>query len=42
MPEVKYRRVLLKLGGEALAGSEGYGIDPYRAESLSSRYETTT
>jgi uridylate kinase len=34
MPETKYRRVLLKLGGEALAGPEGYGIDPYRAESL--------
>lgn len=24
----KYRRILLKLSGEALAGSEGYGIDP--------------
>ena len=34
MPEAKYRRVVLKLGGEALAGPEGYGIDPYRAESL--------
>ena len=34
MPEVKYRRILLKLGGEALAGPEGYGIDPHRAESL--------
>lgn len=27
MPEVKYRRILLKLSGEALAGSQGYGID---------------
>ena len=34
MPEAKYRRILLKLGGEALAGPEGYGIDPHRAESL--------
>jgi uridylate kinase len=34
MPEAKYRRVLLKLGGEALAGPEGYGIDPHRAERL--------
>ncbi|UCC64537.1 MAG: UMP kinase [Anaerolineae bacterium] len=34
MPEAKYRRVLLKLGGEALAGPEGYGIDPHRAGSL--------
>lgn len=34
MPEAKYRRILLKLGGEALAGPEGYGIDPHRAESM--------
>ncbi|MGD8699951.1 MAG: UMP kinase [Gemmatimonadales bacterium] len=26
MPEPKYRRVLLKLSGESLAGSEGFGI----------------
>jgi len=26
--EPKYKRVLLKLSGEALAGSQGYGIDP--------------
>ncbi|PLY10645.1 MAG: UMP kinase [Desulfuromonas sp.] len=26
--EPKYRRVLLKLSGEALAGNQGYGIDP--------------
>ncbi|WP_305046997.1 UMP kinase [Geoalkalibacter sp.] len=26
--EPTYRRVLLKLSGEALAGSQGYGIDP--------------
>jgi len=25
---VKYRRILLKLSGEALAGEQGYGIDP--------------
>jgi len=25
---LKYRRILLKLGGESLAGPEGYGIDP--------------
>lgn len=24
----KYRRVILKLSGEALAGNQGYGIDP--------------
>jgi uridylate kinase len=27
-PGVKYRRVLLKLSGEALMGDRGYGIDP--------------
>jgi len=26
--EVKYRRILLKLSGEALAGDQGYGISP--------------
>jgi len=30
----KYNRVLLKLSGEALAGPEGFGIDPLRAEEL--------
>ena len=29
-----YRRILLKLGGEALAGPEGFGIDPLRAEAV--------
>ncbi len=33
MRELKYRRVLLKLSGEALAGDKKYGIDP---ETLSS------
>jgi uridylate kinase len=27
MPELKYRRILLKLGGEALCGEGSYGID---------------
>jgi len=27
-PELKYRRVLLKLSGEALMGAADYGIDP--------------
>ena len=27
MPELKYKRVLLKLSGEALAGSKGHGVD---------------
>jgi uridylate kinase len=31
MGEAKYGRILLKLGGEALAGPQGFGIDPARA-----------
>ncbi len=29
-----YRRILLKLGGEALAGRGGFGIDPQKAEEV--------
>lgn len=36
MPAV-YRRILLKVGGEALAGAEGYGIDPIQAETLAEK-----
>jgi uridylate kinase len=32
--DAAYGRILLKLGGEALAGSEGFGIDPLRAEAV--------
>ena len=31
MAELKYRRILLKLGGEALAGEGGFGINPSQA-----------
>ncbi len=34
MPAAKYHRVLLKVGGEALAGPEGFGIDPHQADNL--------
>jgi uridylate kinase len=34
---LRYKRVLLKLGGEALAGPEGYGIDPHEAEDVATR-----
>lgn len=30
----KYRRILLKLSGEALMGSQGYGVDPAMADRL--------
>ena len=36
MPQAKYHRVLLKVGGEALAGPEGFGIDPHQADHLAS------
>lgn len=32
--EYKYKRVLLKLSGEALAGDQGYGIDPKVVDDL--------
>jgi uridylate kinase len=32
MAELKYRRILLKVGGEALAGKGGYGINPEEAD----------
>jgi uridylate kinase len=31
---LKYHRILLKVGGEALSGREGFGIDPTRAEDI--------
>lgn len=31
---IKYKRILLKLSGESLAGSSGYGIDPVQAEHI--------
>ncbi len=34
MASYQYTRVLLKMGGEALAGSDGFGIDPERAQAV--------
>ena len=34
MAEPLYRRVLLKLSGEVLAGDQGFGIDPAKASYL--------
>lgn len=34
MGDSRYRRVLLKMGGEALAGPNGFGIDPLRAKEV--------
>ena len=35
--DIRYKRVLLKLSGEALAGKSGFGIDVDEAESIASR-----
>src|ERR1044072_9842179 len=37
MSDIKYKRVLLKLSGEALASKSGFGIDVNEAESIASR-----
>lgn len=35
--QLKYKRILLKLSGEALAGDKGFGVDPDRAEDIANR-----
>lgn len=35
--KLKYKRILLKLGGEALSGEDGQGIDPQRAVDIAER-----
>lgn len=37
MDSLKYHRILLKMSGEALAGDEGFGIDPHRALDIAKR-----
>jgi len=37
MTNLKYRRILLKLSGESLAGPDGFGIDPLQAEAIAQR-----
>jgi uridylate kinase len=37
MPVAKYKRVLLKLGGESLAGPGGFGIGPHMAEEIAAK-----
>ena len=34
---IKYKRILLKLSGEALAGDQGFGVDPRQAENIAHR-----
>lgn len=35
-----YSRILLKLSGEAMAGPEGYGIDPTQAETIAHKIKS--
>ena len=37
MSDIKYKRILLKLSGEAIGGKSGFGIDVDEAESIASR-----
>ena len=37
MAELKYKRILLKLSGEALGGTTGFGIDVHEAEAIANR-----
>ena len=37
MEELKYRRILLKIGGESLAGPSGTGIDAAQAKDIARR-----
>jgi uridylate kinase len=37
MTDLKYKRILLKLSGEALSGKSGFGIDVDEAESIAKR-----
>lgn len=39
MAKSKYRRVLLKLGGESFAGPGGFGIDPLRATNVAQKIQ---
>lgn len=34
MASPRYKRIVLKIGGESLAGTEGFGIDPHKADDV--------
>jgi uridylate kinase len=37
MTDLKYKRILLKLSGESLAGPSGFGIEPTEVDSIANR-----
>jgi uridylate kinase len=39
-PKPIYKRVLIKISGEALAGPHGYGIDPHEAATIAQKIKT--
>lgn len=39
MSELKYKRILLKLSGEAIGGENGYGINVAEAEAIAGRVQ---
>jgi len=41
-PTPRYRRIVLKLSGEALAGPEGFGIDPDQASVIARKIKSVT
>ncbi|MFB3812873.1 MAG: UMP kinase [Terriglobales bacterium] len=41
MPEPVFKRVLLKLSGEALAGGQGFGVDPLRVAEIAAEIRDT-
>lgn len=42
MQDIKYRRILLKLSGEALMGEQGYGVEPEILERISEEISMVT
>jgi uridylate kinase len=40
MANLKFKRILLKLSGESIAGPNGFGIDPEQAEKIAERVKT--
>ena len=42
MPDIKYKRVLLKLSGEALAGESKTGINPYTVNKICEQIKSLT
>ena len=42
MPDLKYRRILLKISGEALAGEQEYGISSEVVRFIAEPHEIVT